>query len=100
MIPKSEGKVIVWPVYFDSRLPRSLGRKVPKSLAVENPKVDEIAEIAHELGLEPEIIRGKRYPSVWWEEYGGYVLVKKVTGKYQLLKLIAEKLVEKRRKSR
>ena len=38
----SKKPVVIYPEYFDHRLKRSEGRKVPLSEAVKSPKVEEL----------------------------------------------------------
>ncbi|MEO2241633.1 MAG: signal recognition particle protein Srp19 [Euryarchaeota archaeon] len=92
---KGKDRVVVWPVYFDAERSRSEGRKVPKKLAVKNPRLREIAEVAEELGLNPEVQRDKRYPKRWWQDRGR-LIVDKVESKRKTLLMIAEKLRERR----
>ncbi len=103
MVRRRRKSLIIWTVFFDLSRPRSLGRKVPKNLAVRNPTVEEIAEAVKALGLECEIVKDKKYPRTWYmETCQGYVRVYKPAdfnvGKAKLLKLIAEKLKELRQK--
>lgn len=56
-------------------VPRSRGREVPRSLAVKDPSLDEVAKAMAKLGLEPEIHPEKRYPSLWFDDSAsGYVM--------------------------
>lgn len=91
-------RVIVYPCYLDSNRSESQGRKIPKSLAVPSPKIDEIFRAAKDLNLDP-IIEEKAHPAWWWEETSR-VSVKKVGPKRKILVLIAEKIAEERKKSK
>ena len=73
---KSLGKIIIWPANLDSTKTRTQGRRIPKSAAVQAPRLDEINEAARRLSLETEITPGKSRPGSWWEK-GGYALVTK-----------------------
>ena len=84
-------KIVVYPCYFDSTKTRYYGRKVPLSLAVKKPKVEEIALVARKLGLNPIIEREKKHPRTWFFDEGR-VLVDKVTSKNYTIKLIAKHL--------
>lgn len=53
---------IIWPAYFDADLSRAEGRRVPTSMAVEDPTVDEIAEAVRQVGYDALIERGKAHP--------------------------------------
>jgi len=52
-------------VYFDITRSRALGRKVSKSLAVENPLAREIADACGSLGLKAVFEPGKTHPKDW-----------------------------------
>lgn len=96
---KLPGKMVVWPAYLDSRKPRSKGRKIPKGVAVEAPRLEEVAEAAKRLGLNPEVIREASLPHTWWVKTG-YVTVDKVaTRKTSLLKDLAKQISSMRRES-
>ncbi|MCD6428176.1 MAG: signal recognition particle protein Srp19 [Desulfurococcales archaeon] len=90
---------IVWPEYFDSTLPRRLGRRVPKHLAVPHPTVKDILNVCNELGLECDVHEDKKYPRTWYSS-GGYVVITLKEGeelnKNELVKIIASKLLELR----
>jgi len=90
---------ILWPEYFDSTLPRRLGRRVPKQLAVPRPTVRDILNVCNELSLECEVHEDKKYPRTWYSS-GGCVIVMLKEGeelnKNELIKIIASKLVELR----
>jgi len=83
---------VIWPIYFDINAPRSLCRKVPKSLAVKNPSAERIAEAAKSLGWKAMIESGS-HPASWWQRTGR-VLVKpdKPMKKSEISKKIALKL--------
>ena len=92
------GRVVVYPCYLDSNKSESQGRKIPRSLAVPSPKIDEIFRAARDLNLEPAI-EEKAHPAWWWEEVSR-VSVKKVGPKRKILVMIAKKIAEERKKSR
>ena len=89
-------RIIIYPCYFDSTKSESQGRKVPKRLAVPSPKLEEIYEAAKDLNLDP-VIEEKPHPSWWWEE-SSRILVKKIASKRKILLMIAQKILDKRRK--
>lgn len=53
---------IIWPAYFDADRSRSEGRRVPESLAVADPTVDEIAEAVRQVGYDAVIEPDLAYP--------------------------------------
>ena len=91
MVRTRTDRIILWPSYFDSRKKRSGGRRVPKSLAVEKPTVEEIFKAVKSLGLEAIILEDKAYPSNWWE-HEGCVSVEKSLTKTELISKVAPKL--------
>ena len=53
----SKKPVVIYPEYFDYRLKRSEGRKVPLSEAVKSPKVEELSSILSNLGCDFQLVR-------------------------------------------
>jgi len=88
---RKQDKAIIWPAYFDLTKTREKGRRVPKNLAVQSPKVGEIEEAARQLGLKPELRADVGYPKNPWSK-GGMILVEKKSSKEQLIKRIAKQL--------
>ncbi|MDH4123495.1 MAG: signal recognition particle protein Srp19 [Thermoplasmata archaeon] len=70
---RDRGKII-WPSYFDIRLPESGGRRVKKALCIENPDIEKLSEALKKLNLKFEIERDKAYPSKWWKKEGRLVV--------------------------
>jgi signal recognition particle subunit SRP19 len=64
---------VIWPAYLDEELSRSEGRRVSRSLAVEDPTVEEIAQAVQQVGYDALIERDKTYPQEY--EPRGRVLV-------------------------
>ena len=91
MVSKEDKKIVIWPAYFDRNLSREEGRRVPKNLAVENPSIDKIFQIAKELKLNPVIEREARYPSRPWKR-DGRILIDKSLNKSRILREIARRL--------
>lgn len=86
-----KNRIILWPVYFDSRRTRSEGRRVPKRLGTQSPKLSDIQKAAEQLGLVSEVVTDAVYPRSARRKTG-YVSVLKSGPKNRLLKDIAEKL--------
>jgi len=57
-----ERYVIVYPQYFDSKASRKMGRRVPKSLAVDSPSLARVGEACRKLGLKIIVEPDKAYP--------------------------------------
>ena len=60
----SKKPFVIYPEYFDHRLKRSQGRKVPLSEAVKSPKVEELTNILSELKCDYQI-SNQRYSGNW-----------------------------------
>lgn len=90
MVARDEGKLVLWPLYFDADEPRPW-RRVPKDLAVADPTAEAIARVAAELRLKPVLERGVSHPKRWWKNEGR-VLVDVRGAKSVLLQQIAERL--------
>ena len=86
-----KGRVIVWPAYLDSELPRSKGRRIPSNLAAPNVTVDILRAAAVSAGFEVEVEPNKRYPRNWTGN-PGYVVVDNPSGhkKKRLLLMLAK----------
>jgi signal recognition particle subunit SRP19 len=95
MLMRKQEKAIIWPAYFDQAKTRQKGRRVPKNLAVQSPKIEEIQEAARKLGLKPEVAAGAGYPKAPWNR-AGLLRVEKKTSKEQIIKQIAKQLVRMR----
>ena len=51
----SKKPIVIYPEYFDYRLKRSEGRRVPLSEAVKSPKVEELSDILSNLSCTFQI---------------------------------------------
>lgn len=56
---------VIYPAYLDAALSRSQGRRVPRSQAVDEPTVDEIAKAVQQVGYDAVIERDKSYSREW-----------------------------------
>ena len=91
MVSKRDGKLVIWPRYFDADRTRSEGRRVPAKDAVSNPRAGHVAEAARTLGLEAELEKEAAHPSEWWVKEGR-VLVEKKWSKEETIRRIAGRL--------
>jgi signal recognition particle subunit SRP19 len=89
---RKQDKAIIWPAYFDLAKTRKKGRRVPKNLAVQSPKIGEIKEAAEKLGLKHEIAMEAGYPKTPWFKTG-MIMVEKKGSKEQTIKKIAKQLL-------
>jgi len=90
---RKQDKVIIWPAYFDQTKTRKEGRRVPKSSAVQNPKIAEVAMAVEKLGLTHELVSEAGYPKTSWRKTG-MLLVEKKGSKEQVIRKIANKLLK------
>lgn len=99
VVMKLPGKMVVWPAYLDSRKPRSKGRKISKGAAVEAPRLEEVAEAARRLGLNPEIVHEASLPHTWWVKTGYITVDKAGRRRISLLKDLAAQISSMRKES-
>jgi signal recognition particle subunit SRP19 len=92
---RKQDKAIIWPAYFDAGKTRMKGRRVPKNVAVQSPRIQEIEEAAAKLGLEHELVPEKGYPKTPWHK-AGMLLVEKKGSKEQVIKGLAKQLLKAR----
>lgn len=92
---RKQDKVIIWPAYFDQTKTRKEGRRVPKNLAVQSPKIMEIQEATAKLGLKHETVPEAGYSKTPWLKTG-MILVEKKGSKEQVIRKIANQLLRLR----
>ena len=90
---RKQDKAIIWPAYFDTAKTRDKGRRVPKNMAVPNPKIEELQTAAGRLGLKNEVVAQVSYPKAPWQKTGS-ILVEKKTPKEQIIKNLAKQLMK------
>ena len=86
----SKKPVVIYPEYFDYRLKRSEGRKVPLSEAVKSPKVEELSIILSNIDCDFQISKAN-YPGNW-SKMGGSLKVKVDYSKTQLIDKLGSSL--------
>ncbi|KAF5414098.1 MAG: Signal recognition particle 19 kDa protein [Candidatus Methanogaster sp.] len=89
-------RIVIWPIYFDSRLSRNDGRRVSRRSAVKSPRLDEIAEAARMLNLDCTLEEKKAHPAAWWEKQGRVLVKKTVAPKSSILREVCSKMKELR----
>ena len=67
----SKNPVVIYPEYFDYRLKRSQGRKVPLSEAVKSPKLEELSGILSNLGCDFQTSKAC-HPGNWFKLGGSF----------------------------
>lgn len=86
---------VIWPQYFNSRLSRGEGRRVPRKIAIESPSIEEIFNACKELGFDAIIEKDKCFPRTPWDK-SGRILIKRVDKKSKTLLKICETLRKNR----
>ncbi|MCS7103426.1 MAG: hypothetical protein NZ992_06060, partial [Candidatus Korarchaeum sp.] len=89
------GKKVIYPSYFDSKLSRKSGRRVPKGLSVRGPTLQDVINALKSLSIDFEVEKDKKRPSRWYR-FEGRVLVDHKGRKEELLKLLAAEMVRQR----
>ena len=86
-----EDAIVLWPSYFDSRVSRASGRRIPKKEAVEAPSARMVYDAARALGLDCILELERSYPRFWYRTEGR-VLVEPKLKKTELVSKVAAKL--------
>jgi signal recognition particle subunit SRP19 len=90
---RNKKRFYIYPVYFDANRSRCQGRRVKKAVAVQNPSVAELAEVATMLNLEFEMNLEAKYPRFWWIPSGRLQIKKQETvNKNALVKKMGSQL--------
>jgi len=92
---RKQDKAIIWPAYFDQAKTRKEGRRVPRNLAVQSPKIGELQDAALKLDLKPEVVAEAGFPKTPWSKTGR-MLVEKKSPKEQIIKKLSRQLVKAR----
>ena len=88
-----EKAIVLWPSYFDSRVSRCCGRRVPKKDAVDAPTARMLYDSVRALGLDCILELYKAYPRFWYRREGR-VLVEPKMSKTELISKVIVKLRE------
>lgn len=91
MVRERDRRKIVWPSYFDVRLSRANGRRVPKGICVEKPDIAMLSEALQSMNLDFELQKDKSFPARWWRREGR-ALVDTDIPKMELLMAIGKEL--------
>lgn len=94
---KKPGKIVIWPVNLNTTKTRRDGRKLPKALCVDSPRLSELEAAAKTLGLEPEIVQDAARPNRWWEKTGYITVERRGKTKLKVLKELAAELAKFRK---
>ncbi|MHA1605104.1 MAG: signal recognition particle subunit SRP19/SEC65 family protein [Candidatus Freyarchaeota archaeon] len=97
---RKRDKIILYPEYFDSRLSRARGRRVPLSMSVQNPTIEELALISKRLGYGFEMDPESAHPSNWWNKRGRILIAKDNLKKNEVIRTIARILSKARKRKK
>jgi signal recognition particle subunit SRP19 len=93
---------IIWLDYFNRNLSRHKGRKLKRESSVFDPTLEDLIDAARSIGYDPpqeDTNAHARYPRRPYVR-SGYVMLPKKENKSALIRAIAEKLVQRKNKSR
>ncbi|MFO8109247.1 MAG: signal recognition particle subunit SRP19/SEC65 family protein [Thermoplasmata archaeon] len=96
MPPRKRKTWVIYPEYFDKRLSRKDGRRVPENLAIKSPTIEEINSVLNSYNIPNRIEKHKHHPSTWYEKRGRVLLSKQNISKQNFLKKLSEKMKNKR----
>lgn len=85
---RDDGLWVLWPHYFDAKLSRQAGRRVPSSLAISKPDAAWIQSAAKKAGFQADLEEDAIHPSIPYRKVGR-VLVQKDGAKEAAIKQIA-----------
>nr|MDO8082234.1 signal recognition particle subunit SRP19/SEC65 family protein [Candidatus Freyarchaeota archaeon] len=97
---KKKDKIILYPEYFDSKLTRGKGRRVPLKISVPSPTTEELALVSKRLGYDFEMDPESAYPSNWWSKQGRLLITKNDLNKNEVIKSIAKVLSKARERKK
>jgi len=86
---QKKGKIILWPVYFDSTKTRAEGRKIPKNYAIQSPRIEELEKAVQRLGLQSQTVTNAAHSKEPWHKTGS-LIVSKQDSKTQTMRKIAK----------
>jgi signal recognition particle subunit SRP19 len=87
---RGKGKLRIWSAYFDIKYSRGEGRRISRSEAVRDPKIEDIEKAANKLGLKPILQAGAAYSKYPWSKTGALLVDKKGSKTDVIKKLAAE----------
>lgn len=85
---------ILYPCYFNSTLTRAEGRRIPKTLALKSPKIQDIERAARKIGISGAVIEPNSHPAHWLHREGRLRLSWEGS-KESLIRKIAKNIPEK-----
>jgi len=88
--------MIVWASSIDRSRTRRQGRRIPKSLSVDSPRLSEIETAAKATSLIAVAKPGGARPASWWDKSGYLMVEKGKLGRSEILKTIAKQVTKER----
>ncbi|MDD1728990.1 MAG: signal recognition particle protein Srp19 [Methanospirillum sp.] len=85
-----EKGLILYPCYFDAKLMRKEGRRVPREQAVQAPAIPDIERALASCGVKYR--REKKSHPTWWWRHEGRVIADCTGPKTELLYQVATEL--------
>ena len=85
-----EKGLILYPCYFDAKLKRCEGRRIPRTAAVQTPAIPDIERALAACGVKYR--REKRSHPGWWWRHEGRVIANCPGPKTDLLNRVAAEL--------
>jgi signal recognition particle subunit SRP19 len=70
LVSARDGYFILYPQYFDSRISRGEGRRVPRDMAVRAPTSLDVFHAAQVAGFDPELDPESHHPAFWFHKAG------------------------------
>jgi signal recognition particle subunit SEC65 len=74
LVGARDGFFILYPQYFDNRISRGEGRRVPMDIAKKAPTSLDVFHAAQKAGFDPELDPEHHHPS-FWHQHAGRVLI-------------------------
>jgi signal recognition particle subunit SRP19 len=98
-VAKKDKPMVLYPAYFDSGRSREEGRRVPRSMAIPGPRVEEVHQAAKAVGLQAIIDPDRSHPTTPFQKEGR-VLIQGNYVKTSVIRKIAENLKTTRASSK
>jgi len=70
LVGARDGYFILYPQYFDNRISRGEGRRVPRDQAVKAPTALTVFHAAQAAGFDPELDPDSHHPAFWFHRSG------------------------------
>ncbi|MEM3586185.1 MAG: signal recognition particle subunit SRP19/SEC65 family protein [Candidatus Jordarchaeaceae archaeon] len=97
---RKKDKIILYPEYFDSKITRGKGRRVPLNISVPSPTLEELALVSKRLGYDFEVEPESAHPSNWWRKQGRLLINKNGLKKNDVIRKIAKILSKARERKK